>query len=105
NAEIEIFCTKHFSGHKIQHNILLLVEELLQIVPLDKGATLLINFSEKTNEIELRIQLPASIGLVLGAEKKPDLISMSIINGLSRDFIEKIEGDHLILSMIVNNEK
>lgn len=102
NAEIEAFCTKHFFKQKVEHNILLLVEELLQIVPLDKGATLLIDFSEKTGNIQLSIKLPASVGLVLGGEKEPDTISMAIINGLSKDLSEIVEGDNIILSMIVN---
>lgn len=103
NAEIELFCGKHFFEHKTQHNIVLLVEELLQIVPLTQGALLSIDFSEKMGDISLSIKVPSSVGLVLGGDTKPDMISLSIINGLSKEFGERIEGDHLILSMVVNN--
>lgn len=103
NAEIEVFCGKHFFEHKTQHNILLLVEELLQIVPLTQGALLSIDFSEKRGDISLSIRVPSSVGLVLGGDTEPYMISIAIINGLSKEFGERIDGENLILSMIVNN--
>lgn len=102
NSEIEAFCGKHFLDYKTLHNILLIVEELLQIVPLAQGASLSIDFSEKTGEILLRMKLPVFVGLVLDGEREPDMISLAIINGLSKEFGERVEGDELILSLIVN---
>lgn len=103
NTEIEAFCGKHFFSAKIQRNILLITEELLQIAPLSKGAKLSIDYSEKIGAIILTLNLPASLGSVLCGEMEPDMISMSIINGLSKELSERVEGDNLILSIAINN--
>ncbi len=93
NAELMAFCGKHFQPFKVQHNLQLLTEELLQVVPLSKGAQLTFSYSEKTSELMIELFLPGLTELVLGAEgeKEPDMISMSIINGLSKQVDEKLE--------------
>ncbi|MEG1089608.1 MAG: amino acid ABC transporter ATP-binding protein [Bacteroidales bacterium] len=90
NAELITFCGKHFLSAKIQYNIQLLVEEVLQIVPLNKGLDLKFNYSERSGKLYLELLL-SNDTLVLGAEKKPDPISMAIINGLCGEVIETVE--------------
>jgi len=101
NAEIETFCGKHFLGAKTQRNILLLVEECLQIVPLVEGADLLLEYSEKTNDISLSVELPASAGSVLHGEVEPDMLSLSIINGLTGGVREAVTEEKVILGATI----
>lgn len=95
NAEIEAFCQKHFFTPKLQHNILLLTEECLQVVPLDQGLDYVLNYSEKTGDVSIELHLPASTGPVFGSDPGPDMLSLAIINGLTESIEERIEADAL----------
>ena len=101
NNELETFCSKHFFGKKMLQNILLLIEECLQIVPLENGAELLLDYSEKTGEITLNIELPLSAGSVLNGAQEPDMISLSIINGLTKGLKEEITSERVVLSAVL----
>ena len=101
NAQVMTFCMKHLLSAKIEHNILLLIEEYLQITPLEKGAGLLLDYSEKTGEIALRIELPATVGSILRGDAAPDPISMSIINGLTTGLTETVTTEKVILSAVL----
>jgi len=101
NAKAEIFCRKHFFGEKMLRNILLLLEECLQITPLREGADVILEYSEKTNEISLCIELPLIVGSILNGETEPDKISISIINGLTRGLQETLSDEKIILTAIL----
>lgn len=101
NAEIEAFSAKHFFTAKRQHALLLLTEECLQITPLTHGVDLFVNFSEKTGEASLVLELPAAVGSILNGDPEPDMISMSIINGLSQNITEEVENDKLKLTVVL----
>lgn len=105
NAEIEAFCQKHFFSPKMQHNILLLTEECLQVVPLTRGLNYLLTYSEKSNQVALKLSLPAATGLIFGADEGPDMISMAIINGLTESLSESIAGDLLEIAMVLKTAK
>ena len=101
NAEIMNFCMKHLFNKKIEHNILLLVEECLQIIPLKNGADLLLDYSEKTGEITLNLEIPSSTGSILKGDNEPDPISISIINGLTNGLKESITNEKALLSAVL----
>jgi len=103
NAEVEIFCKKHFFDEKTLRNILLLVEECLQIIPLHAGADLVLEYSEKTNEISLSIELPAVVGSVLHGATEPDMLSLSIINGITHGLKENLTGEKNVLSAVLKS--
>ena len=85
----------------MQHNILLLTEECLQVVPLTGGLDYLLTYSEKSSQVSLELILPASTGLIFSADKEPDTISLAIINGLTESLTESIVDDSLIIEMIL----
>ena len=91
NAEIEQFCHKHFLTGKQQHNILLLTEESLQVIPLAGGLNYRLSFSEKTGEISLEFELPARAKPVFNAKVEPYMLSMSIIRNLTTSITENVE--------------
>lgn len=92
-AGITQFCNKYFLPHKVQFNVQLLTEEVLQIVPLDKGKIdLALRYSEKTGLISLELLMPAGIKSVLNnPDFTPDELSISIIEGLCGNIEEHIE--------------
>jgi len=101
NAEIEAFCSKHFFGKKTQRNLLLLIEECLQIIPLYAGADVILEYSEKTNEISFGVELPAAVGCVLQNDSKLDILSLSIINGITYGLKESMTGEKNLLSAVL----
>ena len=101
NNEVVMFCSKHFFGKKITQNLLLLIEECLQIVPLENGAELVLDFSEKSGEITLGLELPFSAGSVLNGDNEPDMISLSIINGLTNGLKEERSNEKVVLSAVL----
>lgn len=101
NSEITAFCQKHFLSSKHQHNLLLLTEEILQLVPLDKGAEYVLSYSEKTGELGIDLQLRDAPGPVINAEPGPDMISMSIISGLTKSLTETYDDGKLSISMVL----
>jgi polar amino acid transport system ATP-binding protein len=102
NAEVEAFCGKHFFERRALHNILLLIEECLQIVPLHLGADLMLEYSEKSGETSLHIELPSQAGSVLHGTPPPDPLSLSIINGLTLGIEEQVEEGKVHLSAVLN---
>ena len=105
NSEIEAFCQKHFFPHKMQHNILLLTEECLQVVPLTGGLNYVLTYSEKSNQVSLELILPASTELIFNADKGPDILSLAIINGLTESLAESIVDDSLKIEMVLKHVK
>jgi polar amino acid transport system ATP-binding protein len=53
------FCAKYFLSAQVQHQVQLLAEEVLQVVPLDKGEVdLALKYSEKTGSISIELLMP-----------------------------------------------
>ena len=98
NAETEAFSDKHLFSERTRHNILLLIEECLQIIPLKDGADLSLEYSEKTGDISLRLELPLSAGGVLSGNTGRDTLSFSIINGITYGLQERVSEGKTLLS-------
>ena len=77
----------------VQFNVQLLTEEVLQVIPLDKGEIdLALRYSEKSGLISLELLMPAGIDSVLNNPAfAPDELSMSIIEGLCDKIEEVVE--------------
>ena len=110
-AGISQFCDKYFLPNMVRFNVQLLAEEVLQVVPLDKGSIdLALRYSEKTGFISLELQMPVGIKSVLHDQNfAPDEFSMTIIEGLCGKIEEAIEqqpdGERLRLRFEIKNEK
>ena len=101
-AEAEVFCRKHFFEEKILRNILLLMEECLQIIPLGGGADVWLDYSEKNGEITFGVELPTTAGSVL---EGADMLSLSIINGLTQGLQECVTEKSLTLKAVLKQTK
>ena len=87
------FCSKYFLSQLVQFNVQLLTEEVLQIIPLDKGEIdLALKYSEKTGGVSLELLMPAGITSVLKDKNfSPDDLSMTIVRGLCENIHEVVD--------------
>lgn len=100
NSEIEKFSAKYFFSNKRRHSLLLLTEELLQILPLDKKKVeLSMEYSEKDNSVHYMILVKEHPEKVIENEST-DFLSLSIIKGMCSEITEHINdtGD-LVINM------
>lgn len=100
NAKIELFATKHlFDNDKIQ-KILLLIEEALQIIPVDNGADITIEYSEKTLITKITVTIPQTSKTILDRNNESNMLSISIIDHLSEPS-ETILNEETVLSFLL----
>ncbi|MEG1563792.1 MAG: amino acid ABC transporter ATP-binding protein [Bacteroides sp.] len=103
SGELITFCQKHFLSAKTQYNIQLLVEEMLQVIPLDSGLDLAFNYSERSGQLTLEMLLTDDKQIFgPAAEKELDPISLSIIKGICKSIDEEIEEGQLRIKCVLN---
>lgn len=86
NAEIETFCEKQILPRKTRHNLLLLLEELLQIYNPYLATTrldLTIAYSEKKETLELTCESAGEALNPLESDRLPDELGLAIIRNLA----------------------
>ena len=99
NAEIEKFAAKYFFTAKRTHSLLLLTEELLQIIPLDNGVELTMEFSEKDGSVHYNICVNNHSQNIIENEDT-DFLSLSIIKGMCPNISERVTEDgNLLIKM------
>ena len=101
------FCAKYYLSADVQHQVQLLAEEVLQVVPLDRGEVdLALRYSEQDGSISMELLMPAGISTVLNdAEFAPDELSMAIIEGLCDEISEEsIDGSRVKLKFKLKRE-
>ena len=101
NAEIEKFAKKYFFSKERTNSLLLITEELLQILPLDGGVLITMEYSEKTGKVHYIIKA-GSVNCKIVDSEETDEISRSIIKGLSSGLSETITADGLLIEMDLN---
>lgn len=104
NAEIEIFCEKQILPRKTRHNVLLLVEEMLQIYNPFLQSTILditLAYSEKKESLELVFESTGDAVNPLDKKRLPDELGLRIINNLAESIIyqRKDNKNRLMLMM------
>lgn len=105
------FCAKYYLAEEIQHRVQLLAEEVLQVVPLDKGEVdLALCYSEKKGSISMELLMPVGIVTVWKDSKfAPDELSLAIIEGLCDDISEEVcdnpEGPRVKLRFTLKNNQ
>ncbi len=93
HAGMAHFCDCNNLSHEQQFRVQLLSEEVLQVVPLDKGTIdLALRYSEKGQTLSLELLMPMGIVSVLHSKEfAPDELSMAIIEGLCDHMDETVE--------------
>ena len=90
NAEIEAFCEKQILSRETRHNVLLLVEEVLQLYNPFLQATLLdmtLAYSEKKGSLELVFESTGEAVNLLDKNRLPDELGLNIINNLAESIV------------------
>ena len=82
NARIECYCNRFGLGSQAFHFVQLVVEELLNLLPLEKGLDLLLSKSDTEVRMSLDVTLPFSEKMYLDPMQAKDDLSLSIVEGL-----------------------
>ena len=94
------FCEKHFLGNSIQFRIQLLVEEMLNLIQLNKGdVEIVLNYSEKNSAVSMEFLLSQQCK-ACDIFQNPNNLETSIIQGLCDTVEEKeIEGSRVKIAL------
>ena len=90
NARIECYCDRFGLGNQAFHYVQLVVEELLNLLPLDQEVKLELSKADNEVRMSLNVVMPATDCMYLDAEKAKDELSLSIITGLCEVVEEKV---------------
>ena len=104
NAEIEIFCEKQILPRKTRHNVLLLVEEMLQIYNSFLHSTILdmkLAYSEKKESLELVFESTGDAVNPLDKKWLPDELGLRIVNNLAESIIYQREDNKNRLTLMM----
>ena len=82
NARIECYCNRFGLGSQAFHFVQLVVEELLNLLPLENGVNLVLAKSDNEVRMSLDVVLPFSETMYLDQMQTKDDLSLSIIEGL-----------------------
>ena len=82
NARIECYCKRFGLGTQAFHFVQLVVEELLNLLPLENGVDLVLAKSDNEVRMSLDVVLPFSETMYLDQMQTKDDLSLSIIEGL-----------------------
>ena len=82
NARIECYCNRFGLGTQAFHFVQLVVEELLNLLPLENGMELVLAKSDNEVRMSLDVVLPFSEMMYLDSMQVKDDLSLSIIEGL-----------------------
>ena len=82
NARIECYCNRFGLGTQAFHFVQLVVEELLNLLPLENGLDLVLSKSDTEVRMSLDVKLPSSEIMYLDPMQAKDDLSLSIVEGL-----------------------
>lgn len=100
NARIEVFCMRYRLPFSDTYSLQLTVEELLNLIPLDDGLTLIIAKSKKGLMVEA--VLPKTGKTYLTQDHIKDDLSYSILEGLCESIEEEVnEMNETVIRMTI----
>jgi polar amino acid transport system ATP-binding protein len=104
NARIEQYCNRFGLGTKAFHFTQLAVEEVLNIIPIEKGVQLTLSKSEQEVRMTLEMTVEDSGVSYIDPDTCRDELSLSLIQGLCDVLGERVEGNQRILHLELNKE-
>ena len=82
NARIECYCNRFGLGTQAFHFVQLVLEELLNLLPLDEGVLLMLSKSDTEVRMIWDVVLPPTERMYLDSSQATDELSLSIVEGL-----------------------
>ncbi len=109
--EMQQFCTKYFFPESVQNSLTLLLEEVLQLAPVEDGLGVKLEYSEKTFAKTLSI-IHSKLPLLrvtgpsfLENPDAPDDLSLTIIKGLCEEIKDEVVGSSRITSFTLKETR
>ena len=106
NARIECYCNRFGLGSQAFHFVQLVVEELLNLLPLEKGLDLVLSKSDTEVRMSLDVTLPFSDTMYLDPMQAKDDLSLNIISGLCEVMLETTNEERCkLIHLELNKER
>mgnify|MGYP003295621028 CR=1 FL=1 len=106
NARIECYCNRFGLGSQAFHFVQLVVEELLNLLPLEQGVQLMLSKSDTEVRMMLDVVLPPTDVMYLDSSKVKDELSLSIVEGLCEKIQETVDEDgNKLIHLELNKER
>lgn len=105
NARIENFCNRYKLGPQSVHSVQLVVEEFLNLVPLDEGVRLLVSKSGDNLHLNVDAWLPDSNRIYIDKSSLDEDLSYAILVGMCELIEESVDdsgGKHVHLQLKEN---
>ena len=105
NARIENFCNRYKLGPQSVHSVQLVVEEFLNLVPLDEGVRLLVSKSVDNLHLNVDAWLPDSNRIYIDKSSLDEDLSYAILVGMCELIEESVDdsgGKHVHLQLKEN---
>ena len=105
NARIEQYCNRFSLGGQAYRFVQLAVEETLNLIPLDRGARLLISKVEQQTRMSLDIVVEDMGVPYIEESSCRDDLSLSILQGLCDVLVESVDGNQRTIHMELSQER
>lgn len=106
NARIECYCNRFGLGGQAFRFMQLVVEELLNLLPLENGLDMVLSKSDNEVRMSLDVTLPFSTTMYLDSMQARDELSLNIIEGLCEVMKETTdEGGRKLIHLELNKER
>lgn len=105
NARIELYCNRFGLGSQAFRFVQLAVEEVLNLVPQERGVSLVLSKSENQVRMSLEVRLPDTGRVCLDKESCTDELSLSLLEGLCDVLEERVEGGERVIHLELGQER
>lgn len=105
NARIEQYCNRFGLGGQAFRFVQLAVEEALNLIPLEKGARLLLSKADQEVRMSLELLVDDKGVSYIEEDSCSDDLSLSMLQGLCEVLEERVEEGQRILHMELNQER
>lgn len=102
NSQIYGFCAKNFIDLEHSNKLVLVVEEMLNLLPIVGGLEIRFEYSEKNREITAIFTQENSTAMIFDAEEEDDInLSKTIIEGISSEISEEVVDGKYIAKVVM----
>lgn len=105
NARIEQYCNRFGLGGQAFRRVQLVVEEMLNLVPMQGGVYLMLSKSENQVRMSIDVTIPDTGVSILDEATCPDELSLSLLQGLCDLMQESVEGAERTIHLEINQEQ
>lgn len=105
NARIELYCNRFGLGGQAFRFVQLAVEEVLNLVPMERGVSLVLAKCENQVRMLLDVRLPDTGRVCMDMESCTDELSLSLLEGLCDVIEERVEEGERVIHLELGQER